>query len=88
MTMTLHCRISKKAASLEAALASAEAQIGALQGRVRELTVQNASLGASLSAARAERNALNAAVRCAHLRSCHTLWQSTILPSAFQAWVS
>ena len=57
------CRASRKAASLEAALASAEAKAAALQAGLRELQAENASLGASLSAARAERNALNAAVR-------------------------
>ena len=49
-------RASKKHASLEAALASAQAKVAALQA-------EKASLGASLSAVRAERNALNAAIR-------------------------
>ena len=57
------CRASRKAASLEAALASAQAKAGALQRRATELQAENAALSASLSAARAERNALNAAVR-------------------------
>ncbi|CAL5228386.1 g11509 [Coccomyxa viridis] len=64
-----HARASRRAASLEASLASAEAKAAALQASVRELQAENTSLGASLSAVRAERNALNAAVRASTSRN-------------------